>query len=564
MDNLVNKELAYIKAEIAELSGFDYMTKSETDCDRFVLRVEILIDICQNHLDDLAPNELTDLLDIAGHVCSVYHTNEVIGLNYVLALALYCIITRRHLKLRRETMLRQRFLATDNDDSDGGVEKEWLIKNGEREKQERESAEKYRLLLIRLYENKLAAVCRQNDYVSISDCIKENHLDVPISLPGEEVTTPFDDINQICNQGEKVSSILAFHGDIKVMKEYLLSLDYEAVESLFRAEHGNFMETLWQALKELIFSEYPAGFLSSYEMYSLTDKLLSVKAGTLKKRYNRENLYILQVEASDILRDIRAKALTPEDWNNRKYTPTRQGYNHLNIYNGVLTQSIGSTILEIPDDVVCIGKKAFGGNTRHIIWPKGLKHIAYRAFDRCDLTAAALPPDVTLEERSFLKCKHLNTAFIPLGTNSIPSRAFEECTIENIVLPDSVTDIGDAAFYMNPIRSLELPAKLKTIGHNAFYSGAMDRIHLPDSLIMSDETEGVFWGCHNLNEVTFPKGITEIPGYTFGYCGFEALTIPESVVYIGQEAFTNCKLASVIMPDGLEEIGDWAFSYNPF
>jgi hypothetical protein len=93
--------------------------------------------------------------------------------------------------------------------------------------------------------------------------------------------------------------------------------------------------------------------------------------------------------------------------------------------------------------------------------------------------------------------------------------------------------------------------------------------------------------CHNLKEITIPKGVTEIPFNTFfaddalvtvtiegdvtviGDNAFmqcyalENINIPDSVTEIGPQAFSKCtSLGTVTLPKGLKVIGRNAFSNN--
>ena len=112
---------------------------------------------------------------------------------------------------------------------------------------------------------------------------------------------------------------------------------------------------------------------------------------------------------------------------------------------------------------------------------------------------------------------------IPQGTTIIPDSAFSEQKwsdskeLKSIVIPDSITRIGDCAFF----------------------------------------------GCENLTSIVLPDSITEIGEYAFYGCEkLTSIIIPNSVVEIGQAAFECCKsLKTITLPESLTKIGISQFFY---
>lgn len=80
-----------------------------------------------------------------------------------------------------------------------------------------------------------------------------------------------------------------------------------------------------------------------------------------------------------------------------------------------------------------------------------------------------------------------------------------------------VTTIGRDGFSRCPITSIELPDTVTTIGQSAFYQST------------------------NLTSITIPNSVTSIGQGAFNGCtGLTSLDIPDSVTYIATEAFRNC------------------------
>ena len=113
-------------------------------------------------------------------------------------------------------------------------------------------------------------------------------------------------------------------------------------------------------------------------------------------------------------------------------------------------------------------------------------------------------------------------------------------TIKSIVIPDSVTIIGQRAFYeCSRLTSVTISDSVKRIGERAFYY------------------------CYDLESVTIGNGVTAIDSSAFYFCtSLTSITIPDSVTSIGNSAFSFCSsLTSITIPDSVTSIGNSAFSY---
>ncbi|MGI6265168.1 MAG: leucine-rich repeat protein [Acutalibacteraceae bacterium] len=111
-------------------------------------------------------------------------------------------------------------------------------------------------------------------------------------------------------------------------------------------------------------------------------------------------------------------------------------------------------------------------------------------------------------------------------------------SIATVIIGNSVTSIGDVAFYYcTGLTSVTIPNSVTSIGNEAFYN------------------------CAGLTSVTIGNSVTGIGWYAFSGCtGLTSVTIPDSITSIGDWAFEGCaKLTSVTIPDSVTSIGDYAF-----
>ena len=257
---------------------------------------------------------------------------------------------------------------------------------------------------------------------------------------------------------------------------------------------------------------------------------------------------------------------------------------------------------------------------------QGTKVICDEAFSGCEsLQSINIPNSVThIGNNPFMDCKNLiikcqsdkfeviedalydkekktligyygkeKTFNIPDSVTTIGDSAFWICgSLQSINIPDSVTTIGDWAFWMcKSLQIINIPDSVTTIGDYAFYScESLQSINIPDSV--TNIGNNPFSYCRNLiikcqsdkfeivedalydkekktligyygEEDTFyiPNSVTHIGNSAFDSCeSLQSINIPTSVTHIGDEAFYSCKsLQSINIPDSVTTIGDYAF-----
>ena len=129
--------------------------------------------------------------------------------------------------------------------------------------------------------------------------------------------------------------------------------------------------------------------------------------------------------------------------------------------------------------------------------------------------------------------------------------------LENVVIPEFVNYDG-----------VDYPVQL--ISTNCFvYCDKIERIFIPKSVeslgrIIDDYSyEGCFYGCTNLKEILFEKGIKlkTIGGYCFQRCkSLKSIELPDGVEILSISAFHGCSsLTSVSLPSTLKKIGSFCF-----
>ena len=144
---------------------------------------------------------------------------------------------------------------------------------------------------------------------------------------------------------------------------------------------------------------------------------------------------------------------------------------------------------------------------------------------------------------------------------SIGSSAFSYETLTSVTIPDSVTSIGDYAFYeCASLKDVTIPNSVTSIGVSAFGKcTSLTSVKMGNSVTsIGDYT---FYNCTNLTSITIPDSVTNIGDYAFYECiSLTSVKIGNSVTSIGFVAFKDCaSLTSVIIGNSVTSIGDWAF-----
>ncbi len=222
------------------------------------------------------------------------------------------------------------------------------------------------------------------------------------------------------------------------------------------------------------------------------------------------------------------------------------------------TDENGYIIYTDGEDKILVG---YTGTDTELTLPSGITEINYHAFSGCSrLTNITIPDSVTsIGEYAFSGCTGLTSITIPDSVTSIGERAFDSCGLTSVTIGSGVTSIGNYAFSScNALKAVYITdiAKWCAISFNNSASNPLRYAHnlylngtLVTDLVIPDSVTSIgdyaFYGCTGFNHIDILDGVENIGEQAFSHCGYLIVDISISVINIGEKAFYYCESVQI-------------------
>lgn len=219
-------------------------------------------------------------------------------------------------------------------------------------------------------------------------------------------------------------------------------------------------------------------------------------------------------------------------------------------------------ILKISTDVVSMKNLSYSPHIKQISFAENSAIKYLSSFSCHNLIEITIPKSVVeIYPYMFDHCHYLRKVEFETGSKikEIPTHAFSNTKIENIVLPDSAIVIKSYAFaYNKSLNTVVFNGEI--IEDSAFLYTGLTSFNLSNNV----QTIGcnAFQYCPNLKEFNIDthSKLQEIHEYSFANSGIVHFSIPSQVNCISQFAFNDCPfLKTITIYSKLTVIEDFAF-----
>lgn len=216
----------------------------------------------------------------------------------------------------------------------------------------------------------------------------------------------------------------------------------------------------------------------------------------------------------------------------------------------------GITSIIIPENVTRIGKQAFNYTKLDSLYiPDNVRFIGSEVIRNAPVQSLKVSEknkwydsrndcNAIMETATNTLVVGCKNTVIPDDTETIGNTAFTLCPdLNEIVIPESVTSIGDSAFYQTRLSSVHLPANLIRIGNSAFASTGLASIEFPENLKSIGNSA---FSSAQITSVEFPASVEELGDYAFSYTKkLNSVFIPENIRHIGKAPFMYSTVTSI-------------------
>lgn len=123
---------------------------------------------------------------------------------------------------------------------------------------------------------------------------------------------------------------------------------------------------------------------------------------------------------------------------------------------------------------------------------------------------------------------------------------------ETLTLPDTVTSIGESAFYKTTVKRLFIPETVTSINGSAFYFATMEYVNIPSAV---KTFPGSSFRNAIIDTVEFAENsqLERIEAYAFNALNVKNINVPRSIKFLGSNALNGSSITELVF-DSLETV----------
>lgn len=203
-------------------------------------------------------------------------------------------------------------------------------------------------------------------------------------------------------------------------------------------------------------------------------------------------------------------------------------------------------MIDLSNSIEAIGKQAFWGSAiSHIKkYDENLTKIGEEAFKDCQylITIPSTYNVPVIEKSTFENCSSLSALPSLYNLIEVKESAFRNCKNLSVDLGSFLERIGNYAFEnvkeINTLPVFQGEAKLSYIGTDAFKGTQSNRFDFSNYPYLQELPN--FEGSSNLNHITFPPNVKEVPANTFKGCtSLQEVYMNNKIERIAENAFCD-------------------------
>ena len=250
-------------------------------------------------------------------------------------------------------------------------------------------------------------------------------------------------------------------------------------------------------------------------------------------------------------------------------TYQNQKYKVIGIGAGAFVQATISGNMIIPEGYVYIDNSAFSETDGVMVKiPASATQISPTAFAGNKLSIISV--NLGNPNFAYISTKQGNATYFMMTNKeknmlfAVPGAAIDGTSfVKQVTIPESITEVGDFAFYKNPnVTSINLHKGITRLGHYAFSETKVSSMNFPNPDV--ELGDAVCMGCNSLTRVTLAPNMKALGSYMFFGCeGLTSITLPEGMKSARAFSLGSTSITTLNLPSTMDVLDSSALQNTP-